>query len=275
MCVSVTLIDTHCHLDADVFDADREQVLQQSQAAGVGMIVIPAVIPSNFTKVAALSKQYAQCCYALGIHPMFIDDVSPSDIARLNASVTEALTTDNQLVAIGEIGLDFFTTKQNRETQEYFFCEQLKVAQTHDLPVILHVRSAIDDVLKHLRQVKVKGGIAHAFNGSLQQAETFIKLGFKLGFGGAMTYPRALKIRALVKNLPLDAIVLETDAPDMPPAWLEKKERNTPESILKIAETLAALRRIPVSQIIEITQKNAEEVLPKIANLYTPVQALH
>lgn len=275
MCVSVTLIDTHCHLDADVFDADREQVLQQSQAAGVGMIVIPAVIPSNFTKVAALSKQYAQCCYALGIHPMFIDDVSPSDIARLNASVTEALTTDNQLVAIGEIGLDFFTTKQNRETQEYFFCEQLKVAQTHDLPVILHVRNAIDDVLKHLRQVKVKGGIAHAFNGSLQQAETFIKLGFKLGFGGAMTYPRALKIRALVKNLPLDAIVLETDAPDMPPVWLEKKERNTPESILKIAETLAALRRIPVSQIIEITQKNAEEVLPKIANLYTPVQALH
>tara|TARA_B110000977_G_C10919071_1_gene432338 strand:+ start:6 stop:833 length:828 start_codon:yes stop_codon:yes gene_type:complete len=275
VCVSVTLIDTHCHLDADVFDVDREQVLQQSQAAGVGMIVIPAVIPSNFTKVAALSKQYAQCCYALGIHPMFIDDVSPSDIARLNASVTEALTTDNQLVAIGEIGLDFFTTKQNRETQEYFFCEQLKVAQTHDLPVILHVRNAIDDVLKHLRQVKVKGGIAHAFNGSLQQAETFIKLGFKLGFGGAMTYPRALKIRALVKNLPLDAIVLETDAPDMPPVWLEKKERNTPESILKIAETLAALRRIPVSQIIEITQKNAEEVLPKIANLYTPVQALH
>jgi TatD DNase family protein len=275
VCVSVTLIDTHCHLDADVFDADREQVLQQSQAAGVGMIVIPAVMPSNFTKVAALSKQYAQCCYALGIHPMFIDDVSPSDIARLNASVTEALTTDNQLVAIGEIGLDFFTTKQNRETQEYFFCEQLKVAQTHDLPVILHVRNAIDDVLKHLRQVKVKGGIAHAFNGSLQQAETFIKLGFKLGFGGAMTYPRALKIRALAKNLPLDAIVLETDAPDMPPVWLEKKERNTPESILKIAETLAALRRIPVSQIIEITQKNAEEVLPKIAHLYTPVQALH
>ena len=271
----MTLIDTHCHLDADVFDADREQVLQQSQAAGVGIIVIPAVMPSNFTKVAALSKQYAQCCYALGIHPMFIDDVSPSDIARLNASVTEALTTDNQLVAIGEIGLDFFTTKQNRETQEYFFCEQLKVAQTHDLPVILHVRNAIDDVLKHLRQVKVKGGIAHAFNGSLQQAETFIKLGFKLGFGGAMTYPRALKIRALSKNLPLDAIVLETDAPDMPPAWLEKKERNTPESILKIAETLAALRRIPVSQIIEITQKNAEEVLPKIAHLYTPVQALH
>ncbi len=271
----MTLIDTHCHLDADVFDVDREQVLQQSQAAGVGMIVIPAVMPSNFTKVAALSKQYAQCCYALGIHPMFIDDVSPSDIARLNASVTEALAADNQLVAIGEIGLDFFTTKQNRETQEYFFCEQLKVAQTHDLPVILHVRNAIDDVLKHLRQVKVKGGIAHAFNGSLQQAETFIKLGFKLGFGGAMTYPRALKIRALAKNLPLDAIVLETDAPDMPPTWLEKKERNTPESILKIAETLAALRRIPVSQIIEITHKNVEEVLPKIAHLYTPVQALH
>lgn len=272
---NVTLIDTHCHLDADVFDVDREQVLQQSQAAGVGMIVIPAVMPSNFTKVAALSIQYAQCCYALGIHPMFIDDVSPSDIARLNASVTEALSTDHPLVAIGEIGLDFFVTKQNRETQEYFFSEQLKVAQAHDLPVILHVRSAIDDVLKHLRRIKVKGGIAHAFNGSMQQAEAFIELGFKLGFGGAMTYPRALKIRALARNLPLEAIVLETDAPDMPPVWLEKKERNSPESILKIAETLAALRRIPVSQIIEITQKNVEEVFPKIGDLYTRVQALH
>ncbi|HIE90125.1 MAG TPA: TatD family deoxyribonuclease, partial [Methylophilaceae bacterium] len=151
----------------------------------------------------------------------------------------------------------------------YFFSEQLKVAQEYDLPVILHVRSAIDDVLKHLRRVKVRGGIAHAFNGSMQQAEVFIEMGFKLGFGGAMTYPRALKIRELAKNLPLETIVLETDAPDMPPVWLEKRERNSPFELLEIAETLAGLRRIPVSQIIEITQENIERVFPKIGCLYT------
>jgi TatD DNase family protein len=263
------LIDTHCHLDAAAFDADREQVLQQAIESGVGMIVIPAVTLDGFSQVKALSAQYPQCCYALGMHPMFIDHVDSSEIVRLHTAVTEALLTDKKLIAIGEIGLDFSVTKPNRETQEYFFSEQLKVAQAHDLPVILHVRSAIDDVLKHLRRVKVRGGIAHAFNGSMQQAEVFIGMGFKLGFGGAMTYPRALKIRELAKNLPLEAIVLETDAPDMPPVWLEKKERNSPFELIEIAETLAGLRRIPVSQIIEITQENIERVFPKIGYLYT------
>ena len=269
------MIDTHCHVDASAFDDDREQVLQQSLASGVGMVVIPAVTPFNFTQVAALSQQHTNCCYALGMHPMFIDDVSPSDIASLSDLVAQTITQDNRLVAIGEIGLDFYITQQNREAQEYFFSEQLKIAQTYDLPVILHVRSAIDDVLKHLRRIKVNGGIAHAFNGSMHQANAFIEMGFKLGFGGAMTYPRALKIRALAKDLPLESIVLKTDAPDMPPMWLEKKQRNSPNELFKIAEVLADLRRIPVSQIIEITQKNSMEVLPKIRDLYTPLQALH
>ncbi|MDG1097297.1 MAG: TatD family hydrolase [Methylophilaceae bacterium] len=272
---NMNIIDTHCHLDAAEFDADREQVLNEAITSGVSAIVIPAVTPDNFAHVAALSQQYPQCCYALGMHPMYVDNISPSDVARLSALVSETMAQENKLVAIGEIGLDFYVTKQNKETQEYFFSEQLNIAQAHDLPVILHVRGAIDDVLKHLRRTKVKGGIAHAFNGSMHQAEAFIELGFKLGFGGAMTYSRALKIRDLAKNLPLEAIVLETDAPDMPPAWLEKKARNSPKELILIATTLADLRGIPVTQIIEITRKNSLDVLPKIANLYTRLEALH
>ena len=272
---NMNIIDTHCHLDAAEFDADREQALNEAIASGVSAIVIPAVTPDNFAHVAALSQQYPQCCYALGMHPMYVDNISPSDVARLSALVSETMAQENKLVAIGEIGLDFYVTKQNKETQEYFFSEQLNIAQVHDLPVILHVRGAIDDVLKHLRRTKVKGGIAHAFNGSMHQAEAFIELGFKLGFGGAMTYSRALKIRDLAKNLPLEAIVLETDAPDMPPAWLEKKARNSPKELILIATTLADLRGIPVTQIIEITRKNSLDVLPKIANLYTRLEALH
>jgi TatD DNase family protein len=263
------IIDTHCHLDAAEFDGDREYVLQQAVESNVGMIVIPAVTPQNFSQVATIAQQSQICCYALGIHPMYVDNASPSDVTRLNDLVGRTLAQDSKLVAIGEIGLDFYVTKQNRETQEYFFAEQLKIAQAHDLPVILHVRRAIDDVLKHLRRIKVKGGIAHAFNGSLHQAEAMIDLGFKLGFGGAMTYSRALRIRDLAKNIPLEAIVLETDAPDMPPAWLEKNERNSPKELVRMVDNLANLRGIPVSQIIEITRKNSIAVLPKMADLYT------
>jgi TatD DNase family protein len=273
------LIDTHCHLDAAEFDADREAVAQQASEVGVGMIVIPAVEPNNFQSVIALSRQHPHCCYALGMHPMYVQNASPSHIKALSDLVAQTISSENKLVAIGEIGLDFFVSqsnqRENREIQEYFFAEQLKIAKEYDLPVILHVRRAVDEVLKHLRRNKVRGGIAHAFNGSAQQAQEFIKLGFKLGFGGAMTYSRALKIRELAKNLPLEAIVLETDAPDIPPEWLGNKGRNAPKELAIIAQVLADLRGIPVSQIIEITSKNAVEILPKMAGLCTPLEALH
>ena len=273
------LIDTHCHLDAAEFDADRDVVALQAKQAGVQMIVIPAVEPSNFQKVIALSRQHPHCCYALGMHPMYIEQASPSHIKALGDLVEQTLQTENKLVAIGEIGLDFFVSQsnqqENREIQEYFFAEQLNIAKQFDLPVILHVRRAVDEVLKHLRRTKVRGGIAHAFNGSAQQAQEFIKLGFKLGFGGAMTYSRALKIRELAKNLPLEAIVLETDAPDIPPEWLGTKGRNAPNELARIAQVLADLRGIQVSQIIEITSKNAVETLPNLAALCTPLEVLH
>jgi len=269
------LIDTHCHLDAPEFDADRDVVANHAKQAGVGMIVIPAVEPKNFQKVIDLSNQYPHCCYALGMHPMYIDSASPGDVKRLHALIKQELARNGKLVAVGEIGLDFFVTQQNRETQEYFFSEQLKIAKEFNLPVILHVRRAVDDVLKHLRTYKVSGGIAHAFNGSRQQADAFISLGFKLGFGGAMTYTRALKIRELAKTLPLEAIVLETDAPDIPPEWVGTKGRNSPNELLKIAQIFADLRGMSVSQIIEITGKNSIQILPNLAGLCTPLEVLH
>ncbi|MES2547712.1 MAG: TatD family hydrolase [Pseudomonadota bacterium] len=270
------LIDTHCHLDAAEFNADRHTVANDANRAGVHKIVVPAVARDNFQTVINLAHRYPHCFMGLGIHPMYVDKAHPSDLTLLKQLIAEQLAHPNpKLVAIGEIGLDFFVTQQNRETQEYFFIEQLKIAQAFKLPVILHVRRAVDDVLKQLRRHTVVGGIAHAFNGSPQQAEKLIDLGFKLGFGGAMTYTRALKIRELAKNLPLEAIVLETDAPDIPPEWIGTKGRNSPTELVRIAEVLAGLRGIEVTQIIEITGKNSVQILPKLASLCTPVKVLH
>ncbi|HSI38243.1 MAG TPA: TatD family hydrolase [Methylotenera sp.] len=264
------LIDTHCHLDAAEFDADRDNVALQAIQKGVSRIVIPAVARDNFDTVIALCDQHKNCSYALGVHPMYVDNATMDDIEVLKTYVAE-----NNPVAIGEIGLDYFVTKSNIAHQTLFFTEQLKIAKQHDLPVILHVRHAVDDVLKQLRHYQLVGGIAHAFNGSFQQAEQFIALGFKLGFGGAMTYSRALRIRELATKLPLESIVLETDSPDIPPEWVGAKGRNTPLELPKIAQVLADLRGVNVAQVVEITGSNALKVLPKLADLCTRPNLLH
>ena len=264
------LIDTHCHLDAAEFDTDRSQIARQALDQGVAMIVVPAIMRSNFDEVIALSRQHQNCSYALGIHPLFVDRSSEDDLNTL-----ERYVETHQPVAIGEIGLDYFITKDNQARQIHFFSEQLKIAKHHDLPVLLHVRRSVDDVLKYVRRYSLVGGIAHAFNGSQQQAEQFIDLGFKLGFGGAMTYSRALRIRELARKLPLEAIVLETDSPDIPPEWVGQQGRNTPLELKKIAEVLADLRGENLAQVIDITGSNAKKVLPKIGDLCTRPNALH
>ncbi|PKO51117.1 MAG: DNAase [Betaproteobacteria bacterium HGW-Betaproteobacteria-20] len=264
------LIDTHCHLDAAEFENDRDDIALLALQQGVSRVVIPAVARNNFDAVISLCNQHKHCAYALGIHPMYVGNATLDDLETLKTYVE-----DNNPVAIGEIGLDYFVTKNNIEQQTTFFTEQLKIARQHDLPVILHVRNAIDDVLKYLRRYEIKHGIAHAFNGSFQQAEQFIALGFKLGFGGAMTYSRALKIRELAKKLPLEAIVLETDSPDMPPEWLAAKARNTPLELNRIAQVLADLRQVNVAQVLDITSTNALKVLPKLTHLCTSAKVLH
>ena len=170
---------------------------------------------------------------------------------------------------MGEIGIDLFVQKNNQTLQENVFLSQLKIAKKFDLPVIMHVRGAIDLVLKNLRKIEVRGGIAHAFNGSFQQADQLIELGFKLGFGGAMTYPRAKHIQALAKELPIEAIVLETDSPDMPPAWLDNGESNQPKELGKIAKFFCHLRGLEPSKTADIIRINTIEAIPKLGELCT------
>jgi TatD DNase family protein len=264
------LIDTHCHLDAAEFDVDRDNVAIEAHKKGVAAIVVPAIVRGNFDAVISLSQQHKHCVYALGIHPMFVNQSQLEDLATLNTYVE-----NHQPIAIGEIGLDYYVTKENSELQTHFFTEQLKIAKHHGLPVLLHSRHAVDDVLKYLRRYPLVGGIAHAFNGSKQQAEQFIQLGFKLGFGGAMTYSRALRIRDLAKTLPLEAIVLETDSPDIPPEWVGSKGRNTPLELAKIAQVLADIRGENIAQVVDITSANAIKVMPKLLDLCTRANALH
>lgn len=262
-------IDTHCHLDAAEFAAEQDAVAAQALQLGVAMIVIPAVARDNFATVATLAHQHAHCSYALGIHPVFVPQAEDSDLAALRETVALAMA-DPRFVAIGEIGLDFFipalTTPALREKQEFFYAEQLKIARDFGLPVLLHVRKSQDSILKHLRRIKVSGGIAHAYNGSFQQAQTFIELGFKLGFGGAMTYTRALQIRRMATTLPIEAIVLETDAPDMSPAWLHP-QRNSPEQLPRIGQALAELRGISVEAVAQLTAANALVAMPRLGVL--------
>jgi len=263
------LVDTHCHLDAAEFEDDRGAIAQAAWEAGVSAIVVPAVERNNSHAVQALCRTTPGCVPAYGIHPMYVAHAAQTDLAAL-----EGLLAEDDCVAVGEIGLDFFIQDYDRELQEWFFVEQLKLARQYDLPVLLHIRRAQDAILKHLRQIRVRGGIAHAFNGSRQQAEEFIKLGFKLGFGGAMTWPRALRIRELAATLPLETIVLETDAPDMPPEWLGHGQRNSPQQLPRIAQILAEIRGEKVCEIVDATARNVIEALPKLPQLFTPPHVL-
>ena len=275
-------IDTHCHWDAPEFDADRDQLRAAARAVGVGHCVIPAIGKVDWESVRTLAHRWGDS-YALGIHPLYTGGAADSDIDAL-AQMLEANRHDPRLVAIGEIGLDFFVPGLDAERQTWFYQEQLKLARRFDLPVILHVRKSSDQLLKALRQWPVQGGIAHAFNGSAQQAQQFIDRGFALGFGGAVTYDRALHLRRLVQDLPMESLVIETDAPDIPPHWLyttaEAREqgqpqgRNQPAEIPRIAQVLTEIRiqrasgaREQLSDWERSTFDNACRVLPKLGAL--------
>jgi TatD DNase family protein len=267
-------IDTHCHLDAAEFGADADAVRQRARDAGVAHCVLPAVAVGNFAAVREMAHRHADS-YALGIHPLCTDRAADDDLQRLDEALARA-AGDPRLVAVGEIGLDFFGDAPDAARQELFFAEQLRLARRHGLPVLLHVRRSADGLLKHLRRAGVVG-IAHAFNGSRQQAQEFIKLGFKLGFGGTATFERAQQIRRLAADLPLDALVLETDAPDIPPHWLYRSAderaaghpqgRNEPAQLPRIAQVVAGLRSMAPEALAQATAANAVEALPKLGPL--------
>jgi TatD DNase family protein len=276
-------IDTHCHLDAWETDAEAIEVALRARSVGVRHCVIPAVEAANFERVRALAHASGNS-YCLGIHPLYVPTASVHDLQKLRDQLT-LHRGDARLVAVGEIGLDFFvpslTQPAMRDKQEHFYRAQLRMAREFDLPVVLHVRRSADRLLKHLRELaspeRPWSGIAHAFNGSEVQAQAFMKLGFKLGFGGAVTYERALQLRHLATTLPLDALVLETDAPDIPPHWLYAtaaqraqgvaQGRNTPGELPRIAEDLAQLRGLTHATLARATLDNACAALPKLAAL--------
>jgi TatD DNase family protein len=278
-------IDTHCHLDAPEFQNSALDLRAFAAIKSVAKCVYPAVHPFNFQAVRELAHAHGDG-YALGIHPLYVKDATEQDLALLDDELALRVN-DPRLVAVGEIGLDFFVPElcvnPLREKQIHFYREQLKLAKKYDLPVVVHVRRSADLLLKGLRGFSADGyqwrGIIHAFNASDQQAQAFIKLGFKLGFGGAMTFDRALQLRHLATTLPLDAIVLETDAPDMPPHWLyktaaqreagEPQGRNEPAQLPRIAQVLADLRGIPLDDLARAIFVNSMTALPKLKNLIT------
>ena len=278
-----TFIDTHVHLDAPEFLPDLAAVRARARDRGVACCVLPAVQAQDFERARALAHEFGDA-YALGIHPLYVAAAEDEDLARLDQALTRH-RDDPRLVAVGEIGLDLFVPalceEPLRTRQLFFYRAQLKLAKKHGLPVILHVRRSADLLLQGLRDLAGPGqawlGIAHAFSGSLQQAQAFTALGFKLGFGGALTYERATKLRELARVLPLEALVLETDAPDIPPHWLyttaaQREQglaqgRNEPGELPRIAQTLAELRGLDLAQLARATRANALAALPRLGPL--------
>ena len=279
-------IDTHCHLDAPEFKENHalaHSLRAQAAIKNVALCVLQGVMAANFDTVRLLAHRTGDA-YALGIHPLCVPRAQDGDLDLLDQALT-AHRSDPRLVAVGEIGLDYFVPALQEPAmlvrQQFFYRSQLKLAKKHGLPVILHVRRSADHVLKHLRAVAGPGGqwqgIAHAFNGSPQQAQACIAIGLKLGFGGAMTFEAAHQLRRLAASLPLASLVLETDAPDIPPQWLyttaaqrsagQPQGINSPAELPRIGAVLAGLRGVSVEEIEAATTANALAALPGLQAL--------
>jgi TatD DNase family protein len=249
------LIDTHCHLDFTQFADDHLHVIDNARRRGVQRFVIPAVKQASWQRLIDFCKIQQGLYYALGLHPMFFSEHKYEHLSLLKKSIQ-----NSQAIAVGEIGLDFYQSEVDHEMQLEFFEQQLLIAQDLDLPVILHVRKAHEETIAWLQKIKVPGGIVHAFNGSLQQAERYRRLNFKFGFGGMLTYERSSKLRLLAKQLPLESIVLETDAPDMTVAQ-HRGERNSPEYLPFCLQALAQVRDEEIDVLAKATTHNAYHVL--------------
>lgn len=249
------LIDTHCHLDFEEFSQDRSEVLAQASCAGVDTIIVPGVKHASWKSLIEMCEQSGRLRYALGLHPLFIREHMPEHVHSLRK-----ILNDSHAVAVGEIGLDYCDKNLHIKLQLELFEQQLDVAREFDLPVILHVRKAHDEVLKQLKHAAVVGGIVHAFNGSLQQAAQYQALNFKFGFGGMLTFDRSTKLRALAKQLPIESIVLETDAPDMTVSQ-HRGERNSPAYLPYCLQALAQAKSMDVEYVAACTSNNARNIL--------------
>ncbi|MFJ4087249.1 TatD family hydrolase [Pseudomonas psychrophila] len=253
------LIDSHTHLDFPDFDADRPQVLARSRALGVKQMVVLGVYQSNWQRLWDLVQTDSQLYAAFGLHPVYLDDHRPEHVIELGQWLSR-LAQHPQVCAVGEIGLDYFLPELDRDGQQQLFEAQLQLAADFQLPALLHVRRSHAQVIATLKRIRLKrGGIIHAFAGSREEAREYIKLGFKLGLGGAATWPQALRLRKVMVDLPLEAIVLETDSPDMAPA-MYPNQRNSPEHLPDICQALAEVMGVSPERLAEATTANACEV---------------
>lgn len=250
------MIDTHCHLDLSIFDRDRVNVLQTAFDMGITDIILPSISYNNWSAIKQLTTLASPINLhaSYGLHPMFIKQHQESDIDSLKGWL-EIETS----IAVGECGLDFFIKDHDKERQLAFFEAQVRLACEFELPLIIHARKSLDLILKIIRKYAVSYGAIHSFSGSEQQARQLIDLGFYLGFGGPVTYPRAKKLRRLVSQLPLERLLLETDAPDQPDAS-HRGLRNEPAWLINIAETFAELRQDSLENIVRMTTLNAKEL---------------
>ena len=251
--MSFRFIDTHCHFDFPPFTGDEAHSLQLAGEAGIEKIIIPATAAENIARVLALAGRFSSLYAALGLHPIVIEQHTDEDLARLQQTLE---TRPTKVIAIGEIGLDRYRDDPQFARQERFLVAQLQLDRRYDLPVILHSRRTHDTLAMHLkRQDLPRTGVVHGFAGSLQQAERFVQLGYKIGVGGTITYPRASKTRDVMARLPLEALLLETDAPDMPLNGFQGQP-NRPEQAARVFDVLCELRPEPAEAIAEALYRN-------------------
>lgn len=245
------LVDSHCHLDAAEFDIDREAVIARAGAAGVGMQIVPAVTAASWPKLREVCAADAGLHPAYGLHPMFLPEHRPEHLQQLGDWVER-----EKPCAIGECGLDFFVDNLDPEAQRLYFQGQLELARDTQLPLIVHARRALDEVILRIRRGGGLSGVVHSFSGSPEQARQLWDLGFMIGLGGPITYTRANRLRGLVTEMPLEFLLLETDAPDQPDAGI-RGQRNEPARLRQILDTVAELRQQSAADIAAQTTANA------------------
>ncbi|MDR2872374.1 MAG: TatD family hydrolase [Xanthomonadaceae bacterium] len=250
----MVLIDTHCHLDAAEFDHDRNAVVERATAMGVVSQIVPAIRMSNWRTIRVICTQYRNLFPAYGLHPIYLSEHRPEHLTQLRDWIEH-----DRPYAIGECGLDFFIRDLDPATQQYYLHQQLQIAREYDLPVIVHARRSVDAVIAAIRNIGRVRGVIHSFSGSPEQARQLWKLGFFVGLGGPVTYERAQRLRRLVTTMPLEQLLLETDAPDQPDATI-RGQRNEPSRLPVILETIAKLRHQPMDEIASRTTANAKSL---------------
>jgi len=250
----MVLVDSHCHLDAAEFDADRHAVIARAQASGVTRQIVPAVDAAGWPKLRDVCSRGTGLFPAYGLHPMYLDVHRPEHLAQLHEWIER-----ERPVALGECGLDYFVEGLDRDTQSLYFDGQLRLAREFDLPVVVHARRAVDAVIAAIRKTGKLRGVVHSYSGSVEQARQLWDLGFLIGLGGPVTYDRANRLRQLAGTMPLEFLLLETDAPDQPDAGI-RGQRNEPARLANVLAVIAQLRQQSETDIAAVTTANAERL---------------